>query len=293
MRGWKYGFASPFKAEVVFVSTRQFTSNKWGTKQPVMTRDPELGPVRLRVFGTFAMRVGDAESFVRELVGANSSFTIGQITDQIRDLVVARFTELLGENSVPVLQLAAIRVLKARGAPTPTIDIWDPYRINELDRDALHAALATGTGTHRGNLALWVVDHPDESSREPLIAFARSLVADAARNKQPFPSEGPRHYELYWTVYALIQLGGAEKLFEELLLAEDREVCDAVLRYCERIGPQIARGMVHVLSLDKHWRQAAARDWLKKRKSDPRIAAALAELGLTIEDVTRTPKDEA
>ena len=107
LRGWKYGFASPFKAEVVFVSTRQFVSNKWGTKQPVMTRDPELGPVRLRVFGTYAVRVSDAESFVRELVGANSSFTIGQITDQLRDLVVARFSELLGENTVPVLQLAA------------------------------------------------------------------------------------------------------------------------------------------------------------------------------------------
>jgi membrane protease subunit (stomatin/prohibitin family) len=107
LRGWKHGFASPFKAEVVFVSTRQFVSNKWGTKQPVMTRDPELGPVRLRVFGTYAVRVNDAESFVRELVGANSSFTIGQIADQLRDLVVARFSELLGENTIPVLQLAA------------------------------------------------------------------------------------------------------------------------------------------------------------------------------------------
>jgi membrane protease subunit (stomatin/prohibitin family) len=107
LRGWKYGFASPFKAEVVFVSTRQFVGNKWGTKQPVMTRDPELGPVRLRVFGTYAVRVGDPESFVRELVGANSSFTIGQITDQLRDLLVARFSELLGENTIPVLQLAA------------------------------------------------------------------------------------------------------------------------------------------------------------------------------------------
>jgi membrane protease subunit (stomatin/prohibitin family) len=92
---------------VVFVSTRQFVSNKWGTKQPVMTRDPELGPVRLRVFGTYVVRVNDAESFVRELVGANSSFTIGQISDQLRDLVVARFSELLGENTIPVLQLAA------------------------------------------------------------------------------------------------------------------------------------------------------------------------------------------
>ena len=107
LRGWKHGFASPFKAEVVFVSTRQFVSNKWGTKQPVMTRDPELGPVRLRVFGTYTVRVSNAEAFVRELVGANSSFTIGQISDQLRDLVVARFSELLGENTIPVLQLAA------------------------------------------------------------------------------------------------------------------------------------------------------------------------------------------
>ena len=74
-------------------------SNKWGTKQPVMTRDPELGPVRLRVFGTYAVHVSDAEAFVRELVGSNSSYTIGQISDQLRDLVVARFSELLGENT--------------------------------------------------------------------------------------------------------------------------------------------------------------------------------------------------
>jgi membrane protease subunit (stomatin/prohibitin family) len=107
LRGWKYGFESPFKAEIVFVSTRQFTSLKWGTKTPVMTRDPELGAIRLRAYGTYAMRVRDAESFVRELVGANSSYTIGQISDQIRDMVVARFAELLGEKPIPVLQLAA------------------------------------------------------------------------------------------------------------------------------------------------------------------------------------------
>jgi membrane protease subunit (stomatin/prohibitin family) len=107
LRGWKYGFQSPFKAEVVFVSTRQFTGNKWGTKAPVMKVDPELGAVRLRVFGTYAVRVRDAEAFVRELVGANSSYTIGQIIDQLRDMIVARFSELLGESTVPVLRLAA------------------------------------------------------------------------------------------------------------------------------------------------------------------------------------------
>jgi membrane protease subunit (stomatin/prohibitin family) len=107
LRGWKYGFQSPFKAEVVFVSTRQFAANKWGTKTPVMVRDPELGAVRLRAYGTYTARVSDAEVFVRELVGANATFAIDQISDQLRDLVVARFSDLLGEKSIPILELAA------------------------------------------------------------------------------------------------------------------------------------------------------------------------------------------
>lgn len=187
----------------------------------------------------------------------------------------------------PVLQEAAIHTLRERGAEVPPIDIFDPFRVNALDRDELHAALAARTGSHLGNVALWLAEHPDESSREPLIAFARSLMT-----KTPFPKEGPGHYELYWTVYALIQLGGADKLFEELLLADDRELADPVLRFCDRLGPGIAAGMVHVLVEDKHWRISTAREWLKKRKSDPRIAAALAEHGLAIDDVTRKPKEE-
>jgi membrane protease subunit (stomatin/prohibitin family) len=107
LRGWKYGFHSPFKAEVVFVSTRQFQGCKWGTKAPVMTTDPELGPVRLRAFGTYAVRVSDPEAFVRELVGANHTFDIDQISDQLRDLMVARFSDLLGEQATSVLALAS------------------------------------------------------------------------------------------------------------------------------------------------------------------------------------------
>ena len=107
LRGWKYGFQSPFKAEVVFVSTRQFPSHKWGTKTPVMTSDPQLGPVRLRAYGTYIARVADAKTFVTQLVGANATFTIDQIADQVRDLIISRFSELLGGKSIPVLQLAA------------------------------------------------------------------------------------------------------------------------------------------------------------------------------------------
>ena len=107
LRGWKYGFSSPFKAEVVFVSTRQFAGARWGTKAPVMTTDPELGPVRLRAFGTYSVRVANAETIVRELVGANATLGISQISDQLRDLVVARFSETLGEQSSSVLKLAS------------------------------------------------------------------------------------------------------------------------------------------------------------------------------------------
>ena len=107
LRGWKYGFASPFKAEVIFVSTRQFAGARWGTKAPVMTTDPELGPVRLRAFGTYSVRVAHAETIVRELVGANATLAINQISDQLRDLIVARFSETLGEQSSSVLTLAS------------------------------------------------------------------------------------------------------------------------------------------------------------------------------------------
>ncbi len=107
LRGWKYTFQSPFKADVVFVSSRQFPSHKWGTKTPVMLNARELGPVRLRAYGTFIVRVNNAKTFVTELVGSNAAFDIEQIADQVRDMIVARFAEQLGEDSIPILELAS------------------------------------------------------------------------------------------------------------------------------------------------------------------------------------------
>lgn len=105
--GWKYGFESPFKAEVYFVSTRQFVDLKWGTKNPVMLRDAEFGPVRLRAFGTYAIRVSDAAAFLRELVGTNPDLRTEDVADQLRNMIVSRFTDILGESRIPVLDLAA------------------------------------------------------------------------------------------------------------------------------------------------------------------------------------------
>lgn len=107
LQGWKYGFESPFKAEVYFVSTRKFTNMKWGTKNPIMLRDKEFGPVRLRAFGSYVLHVTDAGKFIKEVVGTDGHFTTEEITDQLRNVVVSRFADVLGESKIPVLDLAS------------------------------------------------------------------------------------------------------------------------------------------------------------------------------------------
>jgi membrane protease subunit (stomatin/prohibitin family) len=107
LQGWKYGFNSPFMAEVYFCSTRQFTDLKWGTMNPVMLRDPEFGPIRVRAFGTYVVRVKDPATFIRQIVGTDGHFTVDEIVNQLRDLIVSRFAETIGQSKIPVLDLAA------------------------------------------------------------------------------------------------------------------------------------------------------------------------------------------
>lgn len=109
LKGWKYGFESPFKCEVYFVATRTFTDLKWGTMNPVMLRDAEFGPVRLRAFGSYTLRVKDAGAFVKQLVGTGvaGEFTLEDITSQLRNTIVSRFGDALGESKIPALDLAA------------------------------------------------------------------------------------------------------------------------------------------------------------------------------------------
>ena len=105
-RGWKYGFESPFKADVLFLATKQFVGRKWGTANPIILNDKSLGPVRLRAYGTYAVRVTDARRFVEEIVGATSLFTVDQISDQLRDIVVAKVSGALAESNITVYELS-------------------------------------------------------------------------------------------------------------------------------------------------------------------------------------------
>src|SRR5262245_55009575 len=106
LKGWKYGFESPFKAEVYFASTRRITDLKWGTKSPVMRRDAEFGPVRLRSYGTYVVQMKDPAVFVRQVAGTDGTVKAEEIVEQLRNMIVARFTDILGESRIPVLDLA-------------------------------------------------------------------------------------------------------------------------------------------------------------------------------------------
>jgi membrane protease subunit (stomatin/prohibitin family) len=106
LKGWKYGFNSPFKAEVYFISTKQWTDLKWGTQNPIMLRDPEFGPVRIRAFGTYAMRVSDPGTFLKQLVATDPSFETFDIANQLRNMIVSRFVDVVGQAKMPVLELA-------------------------------------------------------------------------------------------------------------------------------------------------------------------------------------------
>jgi membrane protease subunit (stomatin/prohibitin family) len=106
LKGWKYGFSSPFKAEVYFISMRNWTDQKWGTQNPMMMRDPEFGVVRIRAFGTYGFHVSDPATFLKQLVVTDPSFEAYEISNQLRNTIVARFVDTIGQAKMPVLDLA-------------------------------------------------------------------------------------------------------------------------------------------------------------------------------------------
>ena len=107
IKGWKYGFESPFKADVYFVNTRLFTGNKWGTANPVMLRDADFGVVRLRAYGTYDFRVTDVKIFLKEVAGTDHHFRLEEFADTMRSRLVSVFTAALAASKVPALDVAA------------------------------------------------------------------------------------------------------------------------------------------------------------------------------------------
>ena len=108
LKGWKYGFNSPFKVDVYFVNTKQFLNLKWGTANPIMMRDPEFGAIRFRAFGSYCFKISsDPTAFIKNVVGTDGNFTTEGVTEQLRNFIITKFTDYLGESKVAALDLAS------------------------------------------------------------------------------------------------------------------------------------------------------------------------------------------
>jgi excisionase family DNA binding protein len=107
LKSWKYGFNSPFKADVYYVMTRLFTGNKWGTANPVMLRDADFGVVRIRAFGTYDFKITEPKTFLREVAGSDHNFRLDEFADTMRSRIVSIFSDSIASAKVPVLDVAA------------------------------------------------------------------------------------------------------------------------------------------------------------------------------------------
>jgi membrane protease subunit (stomatin/prohibitin family) len=107
LAGWMHGFDSPFKAEVYFVSTRQITDLRWGTPNPVLMRDPDFGPVRIRAFGTYTLKALDPKILLTELVGTDSEFVSDEIHELLRSIINQSLADVVAKSELAVLDLAS------------------------------------------------------------------------------------------------------------------------------------------------------------------------------------------
>jgi membrane protease subunit (stomatin/prohibitin family) len=100
-----YGFKSPFRIEIYFTNLKSFVNVKWGTTEPVAFRDNELGLVRLRAFGVYAMRIVQPLLFINTLVGTQGAYNTEQVGDYLREIIVSRFNDMIGEILDTILNL--------------------------------------------------------------------------------------------------------------------------------------------------------------------------------------------
>jgi membrane protease subunit (stomatin/prohibitin family) len=139
LQHWDKGFESPFKSDVIFFSTRLQLGRRWGTAQPVTIRDSEFGMVRVRAHGVYSYKVADVERFYREIVGTRGSYTVEDLEEQLRNLVVATMADTLGNGGVPFLDLAANQAAMSQRMQDQLSPVFQRYGV-ALENFAVESA---------------------------------------------------------------------------------------------------------------------------------------------------------
>ena len=165
MMSWKYGFETPFKSDIYFVSTKQFTNQKWGTVNPILVRDKDYGAVRIRGFGNYSFKVSDAYIFMQNLTGTLAKFETSQISDYLRSMVLSGISDAIGESKIAVLDMAAnlqelSRIVETKVADdfkgiglTLTNFVFESFSLPEELEKALDKN--TSLGMLRGNMDVY------------------------------------------------------------------------------------------------------------------------------------------
>src|SRR5262245_40622039 len=165
--GWKYGFNSPFKCEVYFCSTRQVTDLKWGTPNPIMLRDPDFGPIRLRAFGSYSLKCADPKILLKELVGTDGVVVTDELETLLRSVIANAFTDLLGK-----AQLAALDLAKSYQS------------LSEQLRKELNSRIDDEYGLDCPQLAIVNVSFPEEVEKALDTRASMGVLGDLGRYQQ-------------------------------------------------------------------------------------------------------------
>ena len=174
LQSWKYGFNSPFKAEVYFINTHQFLDQKWGTSNPVMMRDKEFGMIRLRAFGIYSFRVAEPTVFLKEVFGTSAYMTVDGVNGQIRHTLVSSLSDAIAQSNIPALDLAA--------------------NYDELSLKALQAVAprVSALGLKMENLVIENISLPEEVEKAMDHRTSMGVVGDLGKYTQYQAAEAMR-----------------------------------------------------------------------------------------------------
>ena len=174
LQSWKYGFNSPFKAEVYFINTHQFLDQKWGTSNPVMMRDKEFGMIRLRAFGIYSFRVAEPTVFLKEVFGTSAYMTVDGVNGQIRHTLVSSLSDAIAQSNIPALDLAA--------------------NYDELSLKALQAIAprVSALGLKMENLVIENISLPEEVEKAMDHRTSMGVVGDLGKYTQYQAAEAMR-----------------------------------------------------------------------------------------------------
>lgn len=107
LQNWDKAFASPFKSDLYFFSTRQQIDQKWGTPTPVTVRDKEFGGIRIRMFGNYSYHISDVKMFHQKISGTRQEYTTTEIDGQLRGIILTAMSAAIGSSEIPFIDLAA------------------------------------------------------------------------------------------------------------------------------------------------------------------------------------------